>query len=97
MFNTYSQLKNILKMTFTINPDLKENKNAVIFYSYVENRKNHNPDESFIAACLEHKIMNISPYTVGCIAQKLFWMCDEHVKTKKFFSMLIIELKTMFC
>lgn len=96
MYNTYAHLKNILNLTFSINPDLKENKNAIIFYSYVENRKNHNPDESFINACLEHKIKSVSPYTVGCTAQKLFWMCDEHVKTQKLFSILIIELKTMF-
>lgn len=97
MYNTYSQLKNILKLTFSIYPELKENKNAIIFNSYVENRKNHNPDESFIEACLEHNAKSVSPYTVGCTAEKLFWMCDEHAKTRTVFSMLINELKTMFC
>ena len=97
MCNTYAHLKNILKLTFSINPDLKENKNAIIFYSYVENRKNHNPDESFIQASLEHKFQNISPYTVACTAEKLFWMCDEHAKTRTLFTMFINELKSMFC
>ena len=97
MYNTYSQLKNILKLTFSINPELKENKNAIVFNSYVGNRKNHNPDESFIQACLEHNIDNVSPYTVGCTAEKLFWMCDEHIKMKNIFNMFINELKTMFC